>query len=74
MRFEQDEVTLLGGVRHGRTLGSPIAISRWQPSEWVKSDKCTKRCLPAPGRTNDPLHPTSTRHADLAGMQKVRVR
>ena len=26
MRFEQDEVTLVGGVRHGRTLGSPIAI------------------------------------------------
>ncbi|HVM40518.1 MAG TPA: chorismate synthase, partial [Acidimicrobiia bacterium] len=26
MRFEQDEVTLLGGVRHGRTLGSPLAI------------------------------------------------
>jgi len=27
MRFEQDEVTLVGGVRHGRTLGSPVAIA-----------------------------------------------
>ena len=26
MRFEQDRVTLVGGVRHGRTLGSPVAI------------------------------------------------
>jgi len=26
MRFEQDEVTLIGGLRHGRTLGSPVAI------------------------------------------------
>ncbi|MHB8329680.1 MAG: chorismate synthase, partial [Acidimicrobiales bacterium] len=25
MRFEVDEVALLGGVRHGRTLGSPVA-------------------------------------------------
>ena len=25
-RFEADEVTLVGGVRHGRTLGSPVAI------------------------------------------------
>src|SRR5699024_9783198 len=26
MKFEQDEVTFLGGVRHGRTLGSPVAV------------------------------------------------
>jgi chorismate synthase len=26
MRFEQDEVTILGGVRHGRTMGGPVAI------------------------------------------------
>src|SRR5690625_7807857 len=26
MKFEADEVRLLGGVRHGRTLGSPVAI------------------------------------------------
>jgi len=26
MKFEQDDVEFLGGLRHGRTLGSPIAI------------------------------------------------
>ena len=26
MRFEGDELTLVGGIRHGRTLGSPVAI------------------------------------------------
>ena len=42
MRFEQDEVTIIGGVRHGRTLGSPVAIqvanSEWDrdPDKWQK--------------------------------------
>ncbi len=35
MKFERDEVEFLGGVRHGRTLGSPIAI-RIGNSEWPK--------------------------------------
>src|SRR5215204_7363589 len=35
MTFEQDEVEFLGGVRHGRTLGSPVAI-RVGNSEWPK--------------------------------------
>ena len=33
MKFERDEVTLVGGVRHGQTLGSPIAIEIAN-SEW----------------------------------------
>lgn len=33
MRFEQDEVTLLGGVRHGLSLGSPVAVTVGN-SEW----------------------------------------
>src|SRR5437588_10106754 len=69
MRFEQDEVTLLGGVRHGRTLGSPIAIEVGN-SEWVKSDKWHEEMSPAPGRTKDPLTQPRPGHADLAGMQK----
>ncbi|HEY8093211.1 MAG TPA: chorismate synthase, partial [Acidimicrobiales bacterium] len=36
MRFEADEVTLLGGIRHGRTLGSPVAIEI-KNSEWFRS-------------------------------------
>ena len=35
MRFEQDEVDLLGGVRHGRTLGGPVAIQIGN-TEWPK--------------------------------------
>ncbi|MHB8295814.1 MAG: chorismate synthase, partial [Acidimicrobiales bacterium] len=35
MRFEADEVTVIGGVRHGRTLGSPVAIEIAN-TEWPK--------------------------------------
>ena len=35
MKFEQDEVSFLGGVRHGRTLGAPIAI-HIANTEWPK--------------------------------------
>src|SRR5205814_937783 len=38
MSFEQDEVDILGGVRHGVTLGSPISI-RIGNSEWPKWDQ-----------------------------------
>jgi chorismate synthase len=35
MRFEQDEVELTGGVRHGVTIGGPVAV-RIGNSEWPK--------------------------------------
>jgi len=69
MRFEQDEVTLLGGVRHGRTLGSPLAIEVGN-TEWVRSDKWHEEMSPAPGETKQPLSQPRPGHADLAGMQK----
>jgi chorismate synthase len=69
MRFEQDEVTLLGGVRHGRTLGSPLAIEIGN-SEWTKSDKWHEEMSPAPGKTKFPLTQVRPGHADLVGMQK----
>jgi chorismate synthase len=68
-RFEQDELTLLGGVRHGRTLGSPVAIEI-KNSEWFRSDKWHEEMSPAPGRTKDPLTQVRPGHADLVGMQK----
>ena len=66
MRFEQDEVTLLGGVRHGRTLGSPVAIEIGN-TEWPKWEQ---EMSPAPGATEKPLTQPRPGHADLAGMQK----
>ena len=66
MRFEQDELTLLGGVRHGRTLGSPVAVEIAN-TEWPKWEK---EMDPAPGRTEKPLTRPRPGHADLAGMQK----
>ena len=66
MRFEVDELTLLAGVRHGRTLGSPVAIEIAN-TEWPKWEQ---EMSPAPGRTEKPLHQPRPGHADLPGMQK----
>ena len=68
MRFERDEVEFLGGVRHGRTLGSPVAIliknSEWATGKWAEEMSS------APGETKSPLTQPRPGHADLAGMQK----
>jgi chorismate synthase len=65
-RFEQDDVTILGGVRHGRTLGSPVSILIAN-TEWPKwQDEMS----PAPGLTTKPLTQPRPGHADLTGMQK----
>ena len=68
-RFEVDEILLLGGIRHGRTLGSPVAIEI-KNTEWFRSDKWHKEMSPAPGKTEDALTQPRPGHADLAGMQK----
>lgn len=69
MAIETDEVQILGGVRHGRTLGSPIGLlienrdfANWRtrmapiPEEGAKATR--RITIPRPG------------HADLAGLQK----
>jgi chorismate synthase len=66
MRFEQDQLTLIGGIRHGRTLGSPVAIEIAN-TEWPKWEQ---EMSPAPGRTEKPLTQPRPGHADLPGMQK----
>src|ERR671917_150583 len=66
MRFEEDELTLVGGVRHGRTLGSPVAIEIAN-TEWKRSDRWHTEMSPAPGRTEAPLTQPRPGHADLAG-------
>ncbi len=66
MRFEEDRLTLIGGVRHGRTIGSPIAIEIAN-TEWPKWEQ---EMSPAPGATEKPLTQPRPGHADLPGMQK----
>jgi chorismate synthase len=66
MRFEQDRVEFLGGVRHGRTLGSPVAVVIHN-TEWPKWET---EMSPAPGVTERPLRQPRPGHADLVGMQK----
>ena len=66
MRFERDDVEFLGGVRHGRTLGSPVSIVIHN-TEWPKWQE---EMSPAPGVTEKPLTQPRPGHADLVGMQK----
>jgi len=82
MKFEQDEVTILGGVRHGLTQGGPFAVQIGN-SEWPKW-QTVMSADPAEGLGElDALEPGTasqarsaplTRprpgHADLAGIQK----
>lgn len=66
MRFERDELRIIGGVRHGRTLGSPVAVEILN-SEWPKWEQ---EMSAAPGTPSDRLTKPRPGHADLAGMQK----
>jgi chorismate synthase len=68
-RFEQDEIELLGGIRHGRTLGSPVSIVI-KNTEWFRSDVWHEEMSPHPGATKKPLTQPRPGHADLTGMQK----
>ena len=73
MKFEQDELTISGGVRHGKSLGSPIAL-RIGNTEWPK---WTEVMNPAPTELTEKsrgrgaaLTRPRPGHADLVGMQK----
>jgi chorismate synthase len=73
MKFEQDEVSLSGGVRHGLTMGGPVAITvantewpKWQDvmsADPVESEKLT-------GARAEALTRPRPGHADFTGMQK----
>lgn len=74
MKFERDEVRFLGGVRHGQTLGGPVAIevgnTEWPKWEQVMSpDPVDTEVLDGLAR-NAPLTRPRPGHADLVGMQK----
>ena len=74
MKFERDEVTMVGGVRHGETQGGPVAIqvgnSEWPKWETVMSADPVDEEVLAKQARNAPLTRPRPGHADLAGMQK----
>ena len=83
MKFEQDEVEFLGGLRHGVTMGSPLAIrignTEWPKWETVMSpDPVSDEAYAASDDVNAekevarnrPLTRPRPGHADLVGMQK----
>ena len=83
MSFEKDEVNFLGGVRHGRTLGSPIAIhianTEWPKWDVVMNPEPVEEAAFAASNDanaekeiarNRPLTRPRPGHADLVGMQK----
>jgi chorismate synthase len=69
MKIERDSAEVTGGVRHGRTLGGPVALqvanrdyANWEErmSPWPVSEEIAEVHLPRPG------------HADLVGVQKYK--
>ena len=73
MKFEKDEVTLSGGIRHGLSMGGPVAISiantewpKWQ--EVMSGDPVDPTVLT--GARAEPLTRPRPGHADFTGMQK----
>jgi chorismate synthase len=74
MKFEQDAVRFLGGVRHGLTQGGPVAIevgnTEWPKWETVMSAEPVDPEVLAELARNAPLTRPRPGHADLVGMQK----
>ncbi len=74
MTFERDDVTFLGGVRHGSTIGAPVAV-QIANTEWPKwqqvmaADPVDPDVLDGLAR-NAALTRPRPGHADLVGMQK----
>jgi chorismate synthase len=73
MKFELDEVSLSGGVRHGLTQGGPVAITI-QNTEWPKWEKIMSADPVAESELSGARAEALTRprpgHADFTGMQK----
>src|SRR3954451_15240021 len=74
MSFEQDEIEVIGGIRHGLTQGGPVAL-RIGNSEWPKWEKVmaadpVDEAELAGSARNAALTRPRPGHADLVGMQK----
>ncbi|MGV0645164.1 chorismate synthase [Mycolicibacterium sp. XJ879] len=74
MKFEQDQVTMLAGLRHGVTLGGPIAIqignTEWPKWETVMAPDPVDAAELEDSARNAPLTRPRPGHADYAGMLK----
>lgn len=74
MSFEADELEIVSGIRHGVTLGSPIAVrignSEWPKWETVMAADPVDPDVLASQKRGEPLTRPRPGHADLAGMQK----
>ncbi len=67
-RMEGDRAQVLGGVRHGRTLGSPVAVTI-ENAEWATKYRERMGIEGSPDPDERLTRPRPG-HADLAGMQK----
>ncbi|MBP2374861.1 chorismate synthase [Paeniglutamicibacter psychrophenolicus] len=74
MKFEQDAVSFIGGVRHGLTQGGPVAIevgnTEWPKWEKVMNPDAVDAEELASMARNAPLTRPRPGHADFTGMQK----
>ena len=74
MKFEADAITLLGGLRHGRTLGGPVAIeignTEWPKWETVMAPDPVDPAVLEGSARNAPLTRPRPGHADYSGMLK----
>jgi chorismate synthase len=66
MKLEKDELEVLGGIRHGFTLGSPVAVLI-RNTEWPR---WSEEMSAEPGETKRAAKTPRPGHADLAGMLK----
>jgi len=67
MGLEQDRIEILGGVRHGKTLGSPVSVLI-RNTEY--ETKWSEEMSPAPGTPKRRMTTPRPGHADLTGMLK----
>jgi len=70
MRIEKDELEVVGGVRHGTTLGGPVAVLI-RNTEWPR---WAEEMSPEPGEAKRRLTTPRPGHADLAGMLKYQTK
>ncbi|HUP17519.1 MAG TPA: chorismate synthase [Acidimicrobiia bacterium] len=73
MRVEQDELEILAGVRHGKTLGSPVAVIV-RNSEWPRFQESMSANPVEDSQEGKKLTAPRPGHADLAGMMKYDTR